>query len=322
MHTIEGILRLRVLSIIRAIALNLKNLVLLRVLPVYVFLILLSSCSMFGQIGENAGEGFGRGLNVYVDSMAQNAVGGLREGIDEAEFDLLIDSLIHRLNDSLATGVALARDELFGEVAAQYAANIRDTLFGDATRAQVSLLVNDIMEELIGEQTRNELGLIRDELLGEALRTNLMGIRDELTGPETEARLAALARSFVYEVGRSYADTLRPLIREDIEYTAEETKGVLSWLRRNITSVIWIFGLVAAILIALIWFFRTRGKKARERRDKNERIIEIITREIDEMGESNPALYEQLKTQISRQTKGENVGAELDEILVKQRNSG
>ena len=307
--------------IIHLTALNLKKLVLYKVVPVYAFLVLLSSCSMFNQIGENVGEGFGRGLNPYVDSMAQNAVGGVRQGLDDAEFDLLLDSLIHRVNDSLAAGVALARNELFGETAAQQAANIRDTLLGEATREQISLLVSEIMEELVGERTRQELGLIRDELLGEALRANLIEIRDELTGDSTKAQLTELARAFVNQASASYRDTLRPLIREDIEYTAEETKVVLSWLRKNIVSVIWIFGLVAAGLIALIWYFRARGKKARERRDKNERIIEIITREIDEMGDQNPGLYEELKTQISKQTRGQNVSAELDEILIKQRNS-
>jgi|GEM_PF-4758340 len=273
---------------------------------------------MFSQIGENAGDGFGRGLTPYIETMGEGAINGVKTGIDNAEFDLLIDSLVGRLNDSLGVGIGIVREEMFGDATAQRVAGIRDTLFGDRTRAQLTLMVNEIMEELIGDRTRMELGAIRDELLGEALRANLMGIRDELTGPETEARLASLARAFVYEASKSYADTLRPLIREDIEYTAMETKGVLSWLRRNIQGIIFAFGAVVAGLIGLIWYFRRRNKKSNERRDKNERIVQILTREIEELRQVNPSLYEDMTDQIQKQTVGENVEQELREILGKQ----
>ena len=273
---------------------------------------------MFNSIGENVGDGFGKGITPYVSTIGEEAVSGVKTGIDNAEFDLLIDSLVSRLSDSLGVGVGQVREEIFGDATAQRVAGIRDTLIGDQTRAQLTLMVNEIMGELLGDRTRRELGAIRDELLGEALRANLIGIRDELTGPETEERLAALARAFVYEASRSYADTLRPLIREDIEYTALETKGVLSWLRRNIQGIILVFGAVVAGLIGLIWYFRRRNKKANERREKNERIVQILTREIDELRQINPGLYEDMTTQIQKQTVGENVEQELREILGKQ----
>ena len=273
---------------------------------------------MFSQIGENAGDGFGRGLTPYVETMGESAINGVKTGIDNAQFDLLIDSLVHRLSDSLGVGVGVVREEMFGEETAQRVAGIRDTLFGDQTRAQLTLMVNEIMDELIGIRTQRELGAIREELFGEGLRANMMGIRDELTGPETEERLAALARAFVYEASKSYADTLRPLIREDIEYTAEETKGVLSWLRKNIQGIIFAFGAVVAGLIGIIWWFRRRNKKANEKRERNERIVQILTREIDELRTVNPQLYEEMTTQIQKQTVGENVEQDLREILGKQ----
>ena len=97
-----------------------------------------------------------------------------------------------------------------------------------------------------------------------------------------------------------------------------ETKGVLSWLRRNIQGIIFAFGAVVAGLIGLIWYFRRRNKKSNERRDKNERIVQILTREIEELRQVNPSLYEDMTDQIQKQTVGENVEQELREILGKQ----
>lgn len=273
---------------------------------------------MFSQIGENAGDGFGRGLSPHVETMGESAISGVKSGIDNAQFDLLIDSLVSRLSDSLGVGVGVVREEIFGDKTAERVAGIRDTLLGDQTREQLTLMVNEIMDELVGARTQRELGAIREELFGEGLRLNLMDIRDELTGEETEARIAALAKAFVDEAGASYAESMRPLIREDIEYTAEETKGVLSWLRKNIQGIIYVFGAVLAGLIAIIWYFRRRNKKNNEKREKNERIVQILTREIEELRQINPQLYDEMTDQIQKQTVGENVELELREILGKQ----
>ena len=303
---------------IRLYILNYPVYVSKKVLLIGICAVLCSSCSMFNQIGENAGDGFGKGLSPHLETMGESAIDGLKTGIDNAQFDMLIDSLVHRLSDSLGVGASLVREELFGDSTAQNVAGIRDSLFGEQAQVQLRLMVSGVMEELLGERTRREVGVMRDELFGEALRLNLIGIRDELTGPETEERLAALARAFVYEISSSYADTLRPLIREDIEYTAEETKGVFSWLRKNIQGIIYVFGAVVAALIGVIWYFRRKNKQSSLKRDKNEQIVKIITKEIEGLREVNPQLYDRMTTQIQRQTTDEKVEMELREILGKQ----
>ena len=250
--------------------------------------------------------------------MGELAVGSVRRGVDDAEFDALLDSLVHRLSDSLGTGVAQIREMLLGDDTARRVAGLRDSLIGAETQRRVNAMVAGILNDLLGEQTRSEMANIRDELLGDALRLHLAGLRDELTGPVTEARLAALARSFVLEVGRSYADTLRPQIRADIEYTAGQTRGVLNWLKENIQSVIWIFGLVAAGLIILAWYFRQRKVQESKKSESRNRMVEILTSEIDQLRDTNPVVYEQLKDHVQTRAINSKVEKPLREILEEQ----
>ena len=287
-------------------------------LPAIIVAILLSSCQMFNKIGENAGDGFGRGITPHVDAMGEIAVGSVRRGIDQAEFDMLIDSLVSRLSDSLGAGVFEVRELLLGDATAQRVAGLRDTLIGDETRRRVNAMVAAVMEDLLGDRTRNELRGIRDELMGDALRLQLADLRDELMGETTEQRLAALARSFVLEVGRSYADTLRPQIREDIEYTAEQSKGVLSWLRENIISVIVVLGLVVAGLIGFAWYLRRKRIEAQRKNDEHLRMVEIMTGEIDELRKNYPEVYDRMKNHIQTQAVKEKVEKPLREILDQQ----
>lgn len=277
-----------------------------------------SSCKMFNQIGENVGDGVGRGLTPHVDSLGALAVGSIRRGFDQAEFDILLDSLVHRLSDSLDTSVEQVRDILLGNDTAVLMSGLRDTLVGDVTQQRVNEMVAGIIEGLAGEQTRRELASIRDEILGEALRANLASLRDELTGPVTEARLVALARAFVAEIGRSYADTLQPQIRSDIEYTAGQTQGLLNWIKDNLIAIIIVIGVVVAGLIWLAWRLRTRRIEAERKRDVNGRIAEILTGQIDDLRNDHPQLYEQIKDRVQREAVKDKVEPTLREMLDEQ----
>lgn len=64
-----------------------------------------------------------------------------------------------------------------------------------------------------------------------------------------------------------YREVMRPLIREDLNFTGEEMKGVLSWVRRNIHGLIFIMVILITIIITLSisnWVLRKRLRQSRQ----------------------------------------------------------
>jgi hypothetical protein len=246
-----------------------------------------AGCSNFKDIGSDLGTGLGQGIKSNADTIGMNlgagVVRGARDTLTSGETKRRLDSLLEVLGASLA----------------RLTAATRDTLFGEYTRAWLDRVKTD----LIGADTRAQLGSLRDELLGartssflaDSVRKAVAGIRDELLGAATQSALDSLVDKTLATLSQGYRDKMQPLVRD------EE-----SFVRRNITAILWVAGGITAGIIALTTLLAVRRKRER-------RILDLLTYQIHQIPDQRA--YDELTTRIRQKAQEEGVEPRLREIL-------
>jgi hypothetical protein len=192
--------------------------------------------------------------------------------------------------------------EVLGTRLARQAAASRDTLLGAYTRDWLAGVKND----LLGSGTRLQLGSLRDELLGaktnsflaDSLRKAVAGIRDELLGASTQSAVDSLVDRTLATLSQSYRDRMQPLVRD------EE-----SFVRRNITTILWSAGGITAGIIALSALLAVRRKRER-------RILDLLTYQIHEI--PNQQAYDELTARIRRKAQEEGLEPRLRAMLAER----
>ena len=255
---------------------------------VWLFLSFLAAgCINFKDIGSDLGGGLGSGIKSNADTIGANLGSGLVRG---ARDTLTSDRTRQQLDSLLQSlGSALSRQ----------AAASRDTLFGEYTRAWLDRVKTD----LIGARTRSQLGSLRDELLGartnsfltDSLRRAVGGLRDELLGASTQVALDSLIDKSLATLSQTYRERMQPLVRD------EE-----SFLRRNVTSILWVAGGIVAGVIALATILAILRKRER-------RLLDLLTYQIHEIPDKRS--YDELVSRIRRKAQEEGVEPRLRKIL-------
>ena len=248
---------------------------------------LAAGCINFKDIGSDLGGGLGSGIKSNADTIGANLGSGLVRG---ARDTLTSDRTRQQLDSLLQSlGSALSRQ----------AAASRDTLFGEYTRAWLDRVKTD----LIGARTRSQLGSLRDELLGartnsfltDSLRRAVGGLRDELLGASTQVALDSLIDKSLATLSQTYRERMQPLVRD------EE-----SFLRRNVTSILWVAGGIVAGVIALATILAILRKRER-------RLLDLLTYQIHEIPDKRS--YDELVSRIRRKAQEEGVEPRLRKIL-------
>ena len=249
--------------------------------------LLAAGCINFREIGSDLGGGLGQGIKSDADtigvSLGSGVVRGARDTLTSEETRKELDTLVQNL------GMALTRQ----------AAASRDTLFGSYTRAWL----DSVKSDLIGQSTKKQLGILRDELLGtrtssffaDSLRKAAAGLRDELLGASTQSALDSIVNRTLATLSQAYRDKMQPLVRD------EE-----SFVKRNITAILWVAGGITAGIIAFAAAIAARRKKER-------RIIELLTYQIHEIPDQKA--YDELVTRIRRKAQEDGVEPRLREML-------
>ena len=227
----------------------------------------------FQKIGRDTGKGF----NENTESIARNLMAGLNRGVSDSAFKQnlyqLVDSLVGTAGGSASKSVRLLMDSLLSDRLILYTrrmveeatgkklkANIDaitsdlqlsvSNMLGPDTRERVRLLVATALQEATGEKLQLAVARLRDEMTGQQLRNNISALRDSLLNDRTNAAIKSIVDTAMVAIAYRMKHDVNPSLQDN-----------LSFIQRNATTLLITLGVMALIIIIVIWRLKQKYAK-------------------------------------------------------------
>jgi hypothetical protein len=192
---------------------------------------------------------FKQNLYHLVDSLVGTAGGSASKSVR-----LLMDSL---LSDRLITYTARMVEEATGK---KLKANIDaitsdlqlsvSNMLGPDTRERVRLLVATALQEATGEKLQLAVARLRDEMTGLELRNNISALRDSLLNDRTNAAIKGIVDTAMVAIAYRMKNDINPSLQDN-----------LSFIQRNATTLLITLGVMALVIIIVIWRLKQKYAK-------------------------------------------------------------
>lgn len=234
--------------------------------------LLLTQCN-FQKIGRDTG----KGLDENTRSIASNLMAGVNQGLSDPAFRQnlyqLVDSLVGTAGWSANKSARLLVDSLLSDKLIQYTARMVEEatgkklrgnvdslsatlqlavakLLGAGTREQLRLVVATALQEATGEKLQRTVASLREELTGLPLRNNISALRDSLLNGKTNAAIKAIVDTAMVTIAYRVRHDLNPSLQDN-----------LSFIQRNATTLLVVLGIVALVIIIVIWRLKEKYAK-------------------------------------------------------------
>ena len=273
-------------------------------------LLLTSVGCSFSGIGSDLGAGLSEGLARQSDSIGAGLGSGLIRSVRDSlvsettmgGLNRLVDSVIATAGYSANRGSVALRDSILLGILND---RTRDWLLGLERDLTYDLVLASagISDNLLGDVTRRRIRALRDELLGDATLMFAAALRDSLTGPALREQLGLLRDELLGERTRLAIDSLLVGASDRLR---EVTRGEESFLKRNITEILWTVGAVLALLMVVGGLVVAKVRRYRK-------MLEVLTFQIHELPDQRT--YDRLTEDIQRQAKQTGIESELRKFL-------
>lgn len=234
--------------------------------------LLFSGCN-FQKIGRDTGKGF----NENTEAIAQNLLSGVNKGLRDPAFQLtltrLVDSVVNTAGNRANQSVQLLLDSLLSERIVTYTARLVEeatgqrlknniaaitgdvqltvsTLLGPDTREKVRLLAATTMNEILNEKLPFAMASLRESITGEPLRNNMAALRDSLLNDRTNTAIRAIVDSAMVTIAYRLKNDVNPSLQDN-----------LSFIQRNATSLLIVVGIIALVIIVVVWRLKQKHAK-------------------------------------------------------------
>ena len=274
---------------------------------IFFFLLLLSGCASWG---ENLGTGLSTSLQSHADSIAYKLGYGLITGIRDSlsgsnsqqKLGALIDSLLHRVGIRSAKEVSM----------------LLDTLAGETTNGKIKALIetarhglDSIRDDVLGKKTGALLAkILQRDVLGYSTQVRLQKlVSDGLLGPMTEQRISEiLTRVRDTLIGNYTQNSIDSVVARSLARVQATGNEQQSFLKKNVTAILWTVGAVLGLLIILAAFLFIRKRKS-------DKMLQVVTKQIANIPDKQH--YDELTKKISDSSKQEGVEQDLRVFLAK-----
>ncbi|HEU4904276.1 MAG TPA: hypothetical protein VFT06_15830 [Flavisolibacter sp.] len=234
--------------------------------------LLLAQCN-FQKIGRDTGKGF----NENTESIARNLMAGVNRGLSDSAFKQnlyhLVDSLISTAGGSASKSVRLLMDSLLSDRLVTYTARMVEeatgkklkanidaitsdlqlsvsNMLGPDTRERVRLLVATALQEATGEKLQLAVARLRDEMTGLELRNNISALRDSLLNDRTNAAIKGIVDTAMVAIAYRMKNDINPSLQDN-----------LSFIQRNASTLLITLGVMALVIIIVIWRLKQKYAK-------------------------------------------------------------
>jgi hypothetical protein len=261
----------------------------------YIFLLLIVlafGCGTFKKIGSDVVSG----ASTKTDTLARNLVKGLREELADPETKKVVahfaDSILTALNNSLKPKVKGLVDTVLNHKVLLWADSLVEVLTGD----KLQLNMKNLQYTLVGKtktdvlQIRNSFKTLFEEILSDSTDTKLGKIRDELLGAKTDSAISMIVDHATKKFIDRYKSDLNPVLKGDVSFISQHATGLLITL-----------GVIAAVIILLVWWSRTRYL----------RMVTLLTKHINKIPD------QQVYDKVTGSIKDEAISSGLEPGLRK-----
>lgn len=236
----------------------------------YILLCLLVLFIFSGCRFERIGNDLSKGISSNTESMGYNAVQGVKKSLADSVFEkrlmLLVDSMVTTAGYSANRTVKNLMDTLLSERWVEFTRQLieeatgrklqgnitalRNELLGTATNERIQVLLTTAMSTVFNDGLQIRLAALRDELLGINTLDNVSRIRDSLLGPKTNQAIRAIVDSAMMTFAYRMKNDINPSLQEN-----------LSFIQRNATTLLVVLGIIALVIIIVIWRLKEKYAK-------------------------------------------------------------
>ncbi len=270
---------------------------------VVIVLTLQLGCS-FEKIGHDTGTGLGKSLTPAADSIGRSLISAIRTELTKdssrKELERFIDSVISPVFLRLQQTSGSVRDSFINKQTLIWADSLMQAITGEGLNQNLKVLqatligktkadifeiersLQQLLAEVLGDSTKIKLGLLRDELLGPNTTTALSRMID--------TAVSHIVDSAVLRLSQRLNSDINPLLRDDI-----------SFVRKNAEKLLIALGVIAAIIITLVWLNRKKYLK----------MVALLTKQIHDIPD------QQVYDTVTARIKNEAVTAGLEPTLRK-----
>jgi len=183
-----------------------------------------------------------KALNHLLDSTVLNA--GLSGNI---AIRAIVDSL---LSPRWTAFTAQLLESVTGQPLRTNLAALKDNLLGADTRQRVRMLLTSAMNEVLGDRLQTAMATLRDQLTGLPLQRNISTLRDSLLNDKTNAAIKAIVDTAMLTIAYRMKNNVNPSLQAN-----------LSFIQRNATSLLITVGIMALVVIIVIWRLKEKYAK-------------------------------------------------------------
>jgi len=259
------------------------------------------SCS-FEKIGSDLGKGVSSKTDTIGQTLVAGAMNELTDPLIRKKVSLFLDSILTNFSDSLTLRTRTMEDSLLNKKVLLWADSLVQVLTGSRLKMNMDsiqgVLVGktrrDVLEmrdgfsqllaEILSDNTKNRLGAMRDELLGSKTNTALIRIID--------TAVVHLVDSSMQKIALGLNTEINPQFDKDI-----------SFVSRNAAWLLITMGVIAALIIFLVW----QNKK------KYLRMVTIIAKHIHDIPDQQA--YDALTAKIKQDTVATGLEPDLRKVL-------
>lgn len=237
-----------------------------------VLLAFFTGCN-FQKIGRDTGKGF----NENTEAITRNLMSGVNKGLSDSAFKAnlyhLVDSLTFTAGGGMNRSVKQLMDTLLSDKWIQFTrkmveeatgeqlrnnvgaitANLQTSvanMLGPDTRERVRLLVANAMNEVLSDRLRLAVATMREEMTGVDLRNNMTALRDSLLNDKTNAAIRGIVDSAMMTIAFRMKNNINPALQDN-----------LSFIQRNATTLLIVLGVIALVIIFVIWRLKQKYAK-------------------------------------------------------------
>lgn len=231
-----------------------------------ILLALLATGCRFERIGND----LSAGVSKNTEAIGKNLFTGVAKGLSDSAFRssmyTLVDSVTLTAGSGVNRSVKQLMDTLLSEKWIDFTrslveeatgqrlrnniALLRTRLLGPETNAQVQALLANAMSTVFNDGLPLRLAALRDELTGPAMLQNVAALRDNLLGPATNNAIRAIVDSAMMAVAFRMKNDINPSLQDN-----------LSFIQRNATSLLVVVGIIALVIIIVIWRLKEKYAK-------------------------------------------------------------
>lgn len=235
-------------------------------------LTLFSACN-FQKIGRDTGKGF----NENTEAIAKNLLSGVNKGLSDPAFQItltrLVDSVVNTAGNRANQSVQRMLDSLLSDRIVTYTARLVEEATGQKLKNNIAAITNDVqltVSNLLGPDTREKIRLLaattmneilndrlpaavanlRESVTGEPLRNNIAALRDSLLNDRTNTAIRAIVDSAMVTIAYRLKNDVNPSLQDN-----------LSFIQRNATSLLIVVGIIALVIIVVIWRLKQKHAK-------------------------------------------------------------